>query len=225
MTIPPVTSPNAVLPSNRVGAESALRRLGYAPVPGTGEVSPAVPSFWVQEPGARKRRLRVYADGWDAFDRDGAISDPPAIVVVPTEQAADQAWEKLYRSPKARLDPDISILVVPTAGRKEPDPHWHAGPVDRQDLLKLATGVLVGLVRRVQNSPGLDFHQMLEVMRTTFHVDVERSLSVEGDEAVLWMMYQIALRYAYAPGDAASNLHLITLKPTGPGARLPWFAA
>jgi hypothetical protein len=66
---------------------------------------------------------------------------------------------------------------------------------------------------------------MLEVMRTTFHVDVERSLSVEGDEAVLWMMYQIALRYAYAPGDAASNLHLITLKPTGPGARLPWFAA
>src|SRR5580700_6213560 len=165
MTIPPVTAPDPAPSSNRVGAESALRRLGYAPVAGLGEISPTPPSFWVQEPGARKRRLRVYADGWDALDRAGVAPDLPAIVVVPTEQAADQAWEKLYRSPKARLDPDISILVVPTAGRQEPDPHWHAGPVDRQDLLRLATGVLVGLVRRVETGPGLDFHQMLEVMR------------------------------------------------------------
>ena len=30
---------------------------------------------------------------------------------------------------------------------------------------------------------------------------------------------------SYAPGDAGSNLHTLVLKPTGPAARLPWYAA
>ncbi|HEV2167187.1 MAG TPA: hypothetical protein VGS23_09485, partial [Thermoplasmata archaeon] len=64
----------------------------------------------------------------------------------------------------------------------------------------------------------------LATLRARFHVDVAGSLGVASDEDALWMMYQLALRHGYAPGDPSGNLHMLVLKPTGPAARLPWFS-
>ncbi len=54
---------------------------------------------------------------------------------------------------------------------------------------------------------------------------MNRSLGVKADEDALFLLYQLAQRDAYAPGEPGANLHLLVLKPTGPAARLPWFAA
>ena len=92
----------------------------------------------------------------------------------------------------------------------------------------MGTGVVVGMFRRAQDSEGaspVDFEEMLGILKTRFGIDVHRSLGVSSDEDALFLLYQLALRDSYAPGDPGANLHLLVLKPTGPAARLPWFAA
>jgi len=56
---------------------------------------------------------------------------------------------------------------------------------------------------------------LLQILRRQFRVDLHASLGVDSDEAALFMLYQLARRYGFAPGDPAANLHLLVLRPTG----------
>ena len=211
-------------------AESTLKRLGYARIePGVREGrSPA--AFWVQEAGVPRRTFPVFVPTnleapslGDLSPHSGASSR--AIVVVPSDVAADAAWNTIASKGGTDLDAEVRILVLKAGGR--PNPHWHSIVVDRATLLRLATGVVVGMFRRAFASGGqtpVDFSELLGYLGERFHVDVRRSLGVASDEDALFVLYQLAQRDSYAPGDAASNLHALVLKPTGPASRLPWFA-
>ncbi len=224
----PTSPPEEEDPSRRSArtAESALRRLGFSRIPAEGRGAD-LSDFWVEYPGAPRRRYAVFVDEFRPAGRPGR-DRPPAILVVPDEERAREAWESIRRPGGSPVEPDVSILVL-SRGRSGPsDPHWHAGVVDRKTLPSVATGVIVGLFRRSAGSgegPQIDFEEMLRILRTRFHIDLPATLGTESTEDSLWMMYQLALRYAYAPGDSASGLHALVLKPTGPAARLPWFAA
>ena len=212
-------------------AEAALRRLGFARVaPGTGDASPKA-EFWVQESGVPRRRFPVFIEESSSRSsaapavRPGAPSR--AIVVVNSEKAADDAWQKVRADPAGPFDRELAILVVPNRPGDEATAHWHAGLLDRAELLRLATGVVVGLFRRAETGETgpIDFGEMLQLMKRRFGVDVHRSLGVEDDEDALFLLYQMAQRWSWAPGDGGANLHSLVLKPTGPAARLPWFSA
>lgn len=217
-------------------AEAALRRLGFARIPPVVRDLPGSANFWVQEAGVPRRRFPVFiADASAATDPLGGIvaaeqelpsTGRRAILVVPTALAADAAWERLRREARDAAA-EFAILVVPErAGGAEP--HWHAGTLAPRELLRLATGVVVGMFRQARDEEGstqIDFAELLRILRQRFGVDVHRSLGVTSDEDALFLLYQLALRDAYAPGDPGANLHLLVLKPTGPAARLPWFAA
>lgn len=219
--------------------EVALRRLGFARVNHAHRESGVEPAFWVQEPGVPRRLFPVFIEAparaspaetigrW--FERGpGPAADRRAIVVVPTDGAAEEAWKR-YGSVGGRpVEGDLAILVVPPAEHGEPTAHWHARVVSRDEILRLSTGIVVGMFRRAQaegGSPQLDFEELLTNLRGRFGVDVHRSLGVKSDEDALYLIYQMALKYSYAPGDPGANLHVLVLKPTGPAARLPWFAA
>jgi hypothetical protein len=147
---------------------------------------------------------------------------------VPNDSAAEAAWARIVRAPGATIENEVSILVLPSGPRSEAPPHFHLRVVTHRELLRFATGVVVGLFRRAQQSEGaqpVDFEEMLTLLKTRFGLDVHRSLGVHSDEDALFLLYQLALKDSYAPGDPGANLHLLVLKPTGPAARLPWFAA
>jgi hypothetical protein len=193
-------------------------------------------AFWVKEEGARQT-LPVFIEG-NAPETRAAVrgwidqaSEAPAerraIVVVPTDGAAEEAWRQYAGEPSQLIDRDLAILVLPQ-GRPDSSPHWHARIVPRREILRLATGVVVGMFREVQAGGGptsIDFEEMLHTIRDRFGVDVHGSLGVRTDEDALYLIYQMAAKDAYAPGDPAPNLHMLVLKPSGPAARLPWFAA
>lgn len=221
-------------------AEAALRRLGYARIPPTGRSTVVEPTFWVQEAGVPRRTFPVYVQREPAelpvARLVPASPTPPetpaggrAIVVVPNDGAAEAAWNSLRAGPRDDPATELSILVLgPARSGTEPEPRWHAGVLPRGEILRLATGIVVGMFRRALDSEGssqVDFSELLTVLRGRFGVDVHRSLGVDSDEDALFILYQLAQRDAYAPGDASANLHLLVLKPTGPAARLPWFAA
>jgi hypothetical protein len=216
-------------PSLVQDAESALRRLGYSRVPARGGPAKAEPAqFWVQEPGVPRRLYPVFVGERSSDTTLPEGGGRPAILVVTDAAAAERAWRELRRDPRAHADPETSILVLGHAKSGASEAHWHSGAVDRRVLLDLATGVIVGLVRRAAQdgeSGQVDFEEMLQILKNRFHIDVGKTLGVEADEEILWIMFQLAQRYAFAPGDASSNLHMLVLKPTGPAARLPWFAA
>ena len=218
-------------------AELALQSLGFSKIaPVLTDASPS-PEFWVREPGVPRRAFPVFVE--PAADADRAVrfvrraaglrgreSAARAIVVVPNDAAAAQAWSRARQPPDAPFESELAILVLPE-GSGGSAPHWHAGRVPPGLLIRLATGVAVGLFRRAQASEGgseVDFTEMLDLLKGRFRVDVAGSLGVSSDEDALFLLYQLAMRDAYAPGDASANLHLLVLKPTGPGARLPWFA-
>ena len=216
-------------------AEAALRRLGFARVPPAVPHAVGEPAFWVQESGVPRRTFPVYLPSpAPAPARAGtATKSPPpqvatrAIVVVDGDKAAERAWETLRR-PGGDPAAELSILVLPSSARADGGPRWHTGTVSPKELLRLATGVVVGLFRRAQSEEGgpqIDFVELLKILRTRFGVDVHRSLGVETDEDALFLLYQLAQRDTYAPGESGANLHVLVLKPAGPAARLPWFAA
>jgi hypothetical protein len=219
-------------------AEAALKRLGYARIPPVVRDAPGAPQFWVQEAGVPRRTFPVFVQEGGAsrpWDRVGAFSHRQleadaaasrAIVVVPSDRAADETWEAL-RARDRDAAAEYAILIVP-AKADDDEPRWHAGTLPPREVLRLATGIVVGLFRRARAEEGgaqVDFGDLLRILRQRFGVDVHRSLGVTSDEDALFILYQLALRDSYAPGDPGSNLHLLVLKPTGPGARLPWFAA
>lgn len=220
-------------------AETVLKRLGFSRVPPGHRATPLEPAFWVQEAGVPRRTFPVFvppggvstvAQGIDRWVeglttvRDQATR---AIFVVPTDDAAEAAWDRLARSPGATIDHEVSILVVPTVDRPAAPPHFHLRPARPIEILRLATGIVAGLFRRAQAAEGagqLDFEELLTILKLRFGIDVHRSLGVQSDEDALFIMYQLAMRDSYAPGDPGANLHLLVLKPSGPAARLPWFA-
>jgi hypothetical protein len=215
-------------------AEAALARLGYTRVTA---VPPAGPTFWVQEVDTPKRTIPVFL--WDgpldqpvsalnAWRQAAARTGRPgrAIVVVPSERAAEAALDRGAR--KEVVEAELAVLVVPKNPTPSQAPRWHALVLPRREVLDLATGIVVGLFRRAQAMEGsseIDFQELLQVLRRQFRVDLHASLGVDSDEASLFMLYQLARKYGFAPGDPSANLHLLVLRPTGPAARLPWFAA
>ncbi len=219
--------------------EVVLRRLGYARVAPERAASEPEATFWVQEAGVPRRRYPVFvptepptlAERIDRWLTGPSATPPPrrrAIFVAPTDAAADAAWAKLAGVGDSAVDHEVAILVVPPAAPSEPAAHFHLRRVDPKELLRLATGVVVGLFRRAQASDGasqVDFEEMLALLRQRFGIDVQGSLGVRSDEDALFLLYHLAHRDSYAPGDLGTNLHLLVLKPTGPAARLPWFAA
>jgi len=235
-----VSTPRAGTPPDRSrDAEAALKRLGYARVPPGRRTGEPEAAFWVQEAGVPRRTFPVYVplaerpsvvEGIDRWlERASAAAGVPrrAIFVASSDVAAEEAWDRLRRLGPVALEHDVSILVVPS--RPEPPREGYfalrtEGPLE---LLRLATGVVVGLFRRAhaEDGPGaIDFEELLGLLKGRFGIDVHRSLRVESDEDALFLLYQLAQRYAYAPGDSGANLHLLVLKPTGPAARVPWFA-
>ncbi len=221
-------------------AESALKRLGFSRVKPAPRQSGIAPAFWVQEAGVPRRTFPVFVDAeltappvipidqWLRSEGVARAAPHRAIVVVATDLAAEEAWKQLTHSTGSPVDPELSILVVPPVPDAEGVAHWHARIADPKEVLRLATGIVVGLFRRAQSSDSssqIDFAEILELLRVRFGLDVHRSLNVTSDEDALFILYQLAQRDSYAPGDPSANLHLLVLKPTGPAARLPWFAA
>ncbi|HTW55873.1 MAG TPA: hypothetical protein VMG36_05445 [Thermoplasmata archaeon] len=231
--------PGAPGPDRLRDTEAVLRRLGYARVAPDRRPKEPDASFYVQESGVPRRTFPVYVpsgdrtgvsdriDRWLAAPR--APGQPPrrAIFVVPNDVDADEAWARLAAPGEPTIEHDVSVLVVPSATGAHPA-HFHLRAVPPRFLLRIATGVVVGLFRRAQSAEGssqIDFEEMLGILRGRFGIDVQRSLHVSSDEDALFLLYQLAQRDAFAPGDPAASLHLLVLRPTGPSARLPWFAA
>jgi hypothetical protein len=221
-------------------AESALKRFGYSRVKPTAGARGIEPAFWVQEAGVPRRTFPVFLAGepaappappldqWLRSESVARSGPHRAIVVVATDHAAEEAWKQLTRSTGSPIDPELSILVIPPVPDAEGVAHWHARVANPKEVLRLATGIVVGLFRRAQTTEGssqIDFEEILELLRLRFGLDVHRSLNVTSDEDALFILYQLAQRDSYAPGDSSANLHLLVLKPSGPAARLPWFAA
>jgi hypothetical protein len=220
-------------------AEAVLRRLGFSRVVPDRRPKDPDASFWVQEVGVPRRTFPVFVpptgraslteriDRWLEWTRAAGSRSPRAIFVAPNDIAADEAWARLIGPGEPMIDPDVSILVVPSTDPSSP-PHFHLRVVPPKVVLRIATGVVVGLFRRahaLEGSNQVDFEEMLALIRSRFGIDVPRSLHVRSDEDALFVLYQLAQRDSYAPGDPGSSLHLIVLRPTGPSARLPWFAA
>ncbi len=211
-------------------AETALRRLGYSRVaPRARDTAAPAPTFWVQEPGVPRRTYPVILEPSSGELNLTAPPNRPAIFVVGSPARAEELWRRLRAERAPRADPEIAILVLPERDEGAGEPRWHEGVVDRRELLEIATGVIVGLFRRAssegEGGGQVDFEEMLQMLRQRFHLDLKSTLGSDSDEDALWLMYQLAQRHAYAPGDPSANLHLLVLRPTGPAARLPWFAA
>lgn len=220
--------------------EAVLRRLGYARV--APERRPGEPdaSFWVQEAGVPRRTYPVFVpsgeraalaeriDRWLAGGRKGPEARRRAIFVAPNDVAADEAWNHLAGPDEPAIEHEVAILVLPPEHPAAAPPHFHLRTVAPRDVLRVATGVVVGLFRRSMATDGtaqIDFEEMLSLLRHRFGIDVLGSLNVRSDEDALFLLYQLAQRDSYAPGDPGANVHLLVLRPTGPAARLPWFAA
>jgi hypothetical protein len=227
-------------PDRTRDAEAVLRRLGYARVSPERRAKEPEATFWVQEAGVPRRTYPVFVppgdrtalseriDRWLAETRGGDAGRRRAIFVAPNDSAADEAWARLVSGGPAAIENEVSILVVPAEAGEDRSAHFHLRLASPRELLRIATGVVVGLFRRAQAAEGssqIDFEEMLQLLRGRFGIDVNASLNVRTDEDALFLLYQLALREAYAPGDPGANLHLLVLKPTGPAARLPWFAA
>jgi hypothetical protein len=221
-------------------AEVVLKKLGFSRVPAARRDPAIEPTFWVQESGVPRRTFPVYVppadhvtlgdriDRWVAGARGDRSRNHRAIFVVPNDDDAEDAWARLGPATETAIDHEVSILVVPASGKASEAPHFHLRVTEPKEVLRIATGVVVGLFRRSAEDEGssqIDFEELLALLRQRFGIDVQRSLGVRSDEDALFVLYQLAARDSYAPGDSGSNLHLLVLKPTGPAARLPWFAA
>jgi len=228
-------------PDRQRDAENVLKKLGFAKVSNPRREPVVEPSFWVQESGVPRRTFPVYVplgdpaaveagiERWVTGVRSARPSQRRAIFVVPTDETAEEAWRRFSRTAgRSVIDHEVSILVVPPSERKDDVPHFHLRLAEPKEILGIATGIVVGLFRRAAAGDGgnqVDFEELLTVLTNRFGIDVHRSLGVRSDEDALFILYQLAARDSYAPGDAGSNLHTLVLKPTGPAARLPWFAA
>ena len=216
-------------------AEAALRDLGYPKARSAGPRSAPAPSFWVENPRTRRRSIPVYVDRAGAVlpgvmptvDATPDADLTPPILVVPTDAAAESAWSLVPKTRNTMGPSKVRILVLRDPDGTARAPHWHLVAVPPREVLRLATGVVVGMYRRAFSGSGpgdIDFGELLGTLRQEYHVDVQRSLGVQSDEDALFILYHLALRDTFAPGNIAGNLHSIVANPTGPASRIPWFA-
>ncbi len=221
-------------------AESVLRKLGFSRAAPDRRRRRVEPAFWVAEAHTPTRVRPVFVtpaegaptdtglEAWITHVRGLRPSLPEGILVVPSDRLAETAIARLVESGEAPHPGAPPILVVPEIPKGSGTPHWYLRTVPRAEVLRVATGVVVGLFRRAmasEESHPVDFEEMLGHLRRRFAIDVPRSLGVSNDEEALFLLYQMALRDSWAPNDGGANLHLLVLKATGPAARLPWFAA
>jgi len=229
----------ASTPARQRDAQNVLKRLGFARVESPRHPATVEPSFWVQEAGVPRRTFPVYVpseapaevvagiERWVTGVRGARPSQRRAIFVVPTDETAEEAWRRFFRTAGgSAIDHEVSFLVVPPTERPEEVPHFHLRVAEPREILAIATGIVAGLFRRTTSEEGspVDFEEMLTLLTGRFGVDVQRSLGVRSDEDALFILYQLACRDSYAPGDSGANLHALVLKPSGPASRLPWFA-
>lgn len=218
-------------------AEAALRELGFPRARTAGPHPSFPPSFWVENRGSGRRSIPVYVD------RAGSVtpralsgpepipdleSDVPAsILVVPTDAAAESAWGLVPQNRGSSAPWKLRILVLRGPKGTGRAPHWHLAAVSPREVLRLATGIVVGMYRRAFSGAGpsdIDFGELLAVLRNGYQIDVQRSLGVQSDEDALFVLYHLALRDSFAPGNIAGSIHSIVANPTGPASRIPWFA-
>src|SRR5580692_4702916 len=113
-------------------AEAALARLGYQRVP---RGPPGGANFWVQEVDTPRRTIPVFL--WDGpldqpvtalntWRQAAALQGSPgrAIVVVPSERAAEAALDRGAR--KEVVEAELAVLVVPKNPAASQTPRWHA---------------------------------------------------------------------------------------------------
>ncbi|MGA7476958.1 MAG: hypothetical protein WBW47_07070 [Thermoplasmata archaeon] len=228
-------------PERQRDAENVLKKLGYSRVSNPRREPAVEPSFWVQEAGVPRRTFPVYVppgepaaveagiERWVTGVRSARPSQRRAIFVVPTDETAEEAWRRFFRTAGgSAIDHEVSILVVPSTERPEDVAHFHLRVAEPREVLAISTGIVAGLFHRAAAGDGgspVDFEELLTLLTDRFGIDVQRSLGVRSDEDALFILYQLASRDSYAPGDSGANLHMLVLKPTGPAARLPWFAA
>ncbi|MCI4353043.1 MAG: hypothetical protein L3K14_06610 [Thermoplasmata archaeon] len=218
-------------------AEAALRNLGFTRARSTSHRPTPAPSFWVQGPSAHRRSIPVYVDRAGAAlpammlpadaspDRENDFTQ--SILVVPTDAAAESAWGLVPKTGAVPAPAQVRILVLRDPKGTGHSPHWHLAAVPPREVLRLATGIVVGMYRRAFSGAGhgdVDFSALLGTLRDEYHIDVPRSLGVQSDEDALFILYHLALRDTFAPGNIAGNLHSIVANPTGPASRIPWFA-
>lgn len=218
-------------------AEVALRDLGFPRARSSAMKAGGTPTFWVESRSARRRSIPVYVDKVGGLlpsmmppadaTPDAEADLAPSILVVPTDAAAESAWNLVPQNRGILAPAKIRILVLRDPGGTSRSPHWHLVTVPPTEVLRLSTGIVVGMYRRAFAGEGagdVDFAELLGVLRGQYHVDVQKSLGVQSDEDALFVLYHLALRDSFAPGNIAGNLHSIVANPTGPASRVPWFA-
>jgi hypothetical protein len=230
---------------------ATLTKMGFSWIPGSPSPRAAQADLWVRPPGAAKDASPVFVEPTSPTSADaraqelvarwsdGVRESPtsawgPSILVVGSDASAELAGTKLIASAPLPVSLVVSrtrILVHPRRSQ-EPEhasPHWHRLRLPPRTLLMLATGTLVGLAQRSPGGEGgqgvpIDVEGMLRELRRTFLVDIEGSLGVKREEDAMFLLYQLALKETYAPGDQGASLHELVNDPKGPAARLPWFA-
>ena len=143
-------------------------------------------------------------DRWVAGVRTAPAPPHRAIFVVANDHAAEETWARLSRTAGTAIENEVSVLVVPAGERADPTPpHFHLRLAEPAEILRLSTGIVVGLFRRAQasdESGQIDFEELLGILRQRFGVDVNRSLGVQSDEDALYLLYQLAQRDSYRTG-------------------------
>lgn len=235
----PATYGSAPTPDDELvrEAEAALRELGFPRARSAGHRPSLPPSFWVQNRGSARRSIPVYVDRAGSV-APGALSPvevapdlesdvPASILVVPTDAAAESVRGLVPPTPRSSAPWKLRILVLRGPQGTGRSPHWHLAAVPPREILRLSTGIVVGMYRRAFAGAGasdIDFGELLAVLRNDYQIDVQRSLGVQSDEDALFVLYHLALRDSFAPGNIAGSLHSIVANPTGPASRIPWFA-
>lgn len=197
------------------------------------------------QPPSHEERTRQLLERWSTGLRlTGSPSqESSSILVVDSDSSAELASLGMVSASPVPLSLAVSrtrILVHPrrsgeaaAASAPASAPHWHRLRLPPRVVLMLATGALVGLAERAQGEGSeeggggavpIDVEGMFRALRQVFSIDIEGSFGVTREEDAMFLMYQLALKETYAPGDQGASLHELVNNPKGPGARLPWFA-
>jgi len=238
-------------PSEQPGLQRVLEGMGYRPEPsGAGRPVPEA-DFWVRAPGYPGRPLPVFSSlkdrttppegpsallaRWSRSLRSAQDAPPwGSILVVDGDEDARRVVEGLTQgtSPPdrfARFFVRILVRSFGPSGDRRSHWRWERHRVSGPELLTLATGTLLGLAQRSRAEGSeegftVDLPGMVRELKGTLLVDLEGSLGVESTEDALFLLYQLAQRHGYAPGDQGGSLHELIGQPQSPAARLPWFS-
>ncbi len=250
--VPPPT-PVASPEEERQAIVATLQKMGFAAISRRGPSPWEGADLWVRssrnrsvlpvlvervDPPSIEERTRRLLERWSQGLRLTATPQQggSSILVVDSDSSAELASRGMVAASPLPLSLAVSrtrILVHPRrTGEAVSAPHWHRLRLPPRVVLMLATGALVGLAERAEQAEAgetggaapIDVEGMFRALRSVFSIDVEGSFGVTREEDAMFLMYQLALKETYAPGDQGASLHELVNNPKGPGARLPWFA-